>query len=202
MKVFIISLLFNFALLPVMAQQQILLFNKTNADTITDKLQTKYVVYKQGAIKKINAKGDSVAYYKGSSKFDLLYSVEVSNPFRIILYYADYGAVIYLNQYLQPMQSFSFSDYGFSFIKAVAASTDNNLWFYDPSDFKLKKINERGTVLLSGPDLSKLVGVILSPVKLEQQDQKIYLYDLAEGLFIFDLNGAFIEKKAWMPDLK
>lgn len=202
MKAFIISVLFNLIAQPLVAQQQILLFNKTGADTIKDKLQNKYVVYKEGAIKKFNAKGDSVAYYKGSSKYDLLYSVEVKNPFRINLYYADYGAVVYLNQYLQPIQLLNLSDYNFSMIKAVAASSDNNLWFYDPTDFKLKKVNEKGVVLVAGPDLSKTLSVVLSPVKIEQSEQQIYLYDMLEGLFIFDLNGAFIERKLWTPNFK
>ena len=56
-----------------------------------DNLNNIYLLNKNNQLKKLNDKGDSVAVSNALKKFGDIYSVDVSNPLKILVYYKDFS---------------------------------------------------------------------------------------------------------------
>jgi hypothetical protein len=76
----------------------------------------------------------------------------------------------------------------------VSLSYDGNIWLFDEYENKLKKIDEQGTVLLQTPDLRNIFAEAMQPQQIIDQNGTVYLYDAANGLYLFDYYGTFKKK--------
>jgi hypothetical protein len=77
---------------------------------------------------------------------------------------------------------------------AIGASYDNKIWIFDSYDNKLKKLDEQGSLLQETPDFRVLFDQSIVPQQILDKDGLLYLYDSANGLFVFDYYGTFKRK--------
>jgi hypothetical protein len=156
-----------------------------------DNLNNIYLLNKNNQLKKLDANGDSVAVSNALKKYGDVYSVDVSNPLKILVYYKDFSTLLILDRFLSSLNAIDLRKYEILQAQAVAQSYDNNYWVFDAVENKLKKIDDNGNVLLQTPDFRTIFNDDFSPGKIIDNNGFLYLYDKTKGWLIFDYNGAF-----------
>ena len=170
----------------------------TATDFALDNLDNLFVVTATDGLKKFNAAGDSVAVYNDVKRFGKLYSLDVSNPLKLLLFYKDFASVVILDRLLSQQGVLDLRRYRMGQVSAVGASYDNNIWVFDALESKLKKLNETGKVLQETVDFRQLFNTPVQPEKIIDQDGWVYLYDSNYGVYVFDHYGSF-QKKYPLP---
>jgi hypothetical protein len=164
------------------------------ADVTMDNLENLYIISSSGQIKKFNAAGDSMAVYNQVRNFGYLYSMDVSNPLKLLLFYKDFSTIVVLDRYFAPLASIDLRQHSILQPDAIGLSYDNNIWVFDEYDNKLKKINEQGDLLQETSDFRALFGQTISPQKIINDNGLVYVADSANGVFVFDNYGSFKKK--------
>jgi hypothetical protein len=159
-----------------------------------DNLDNIYLLSSTNQVKKINANGDSVAIFNDVKKFGQASLIDVSNPLKVLLYYRDFATIVVLDRLLNVRNIIDLRKQNILQVRAIGQSYDNKIWLYDEVENKLKKIDEEGKLLQETPDFRQLFGEALSPQKIFDQDQFVYLYDSTKAIFVFDYYGALKNK--------
>lgn len=159
-------------------------------DFTVDNLGNLYLLYQTEQIKKIAPNGDSVAVFNATRRYGQLYSMDVTNPLKIILYYKDFGTVVALDRLLNVRNTIDLRRLNIFQVKAVGLAYDNNIWIFDEQDGRLKRVSEEGRIIEQTNDLRQLFDSLPSPDQLIDQDRLVYLYDSTKGIYIFDYYGA------------
>ena len=168
----------------------------------TDNLQNIYLIGAQNnQIKKLNSNGDSVAVFNNSTRYGKVYSMDVSNPLKILVYYKDFATIVLLDRFLATRTTIDLRRLGITQVKAVALSYDGNIWLYDEGEGRLKKIDENGNVLMESADLRLVFDNALNPEKIIDNNSQLYLYDNQLGWLIFDYYTTF-KKQLPFPNWK
>jgi hypothetical protein len=170
-------------------------------DFYIDNLNNIYLLTKDNQFKKLNNKDDSVAVSNALKKYGDIYSVDVSNPLKIVVYYKDFSSIIILDRFLSTRNIIDLRRYGILQAQAVAQSYDNNYWVFDAVENKLKKVDDNGNNLLQTPDFRTIFNEGFSPEEIIDNNGFVYLYDAKKGWMIFDYYGAF-KQNIPQPNLK
>ena len=120
-------------------------------------------------------------------------SVDVNNPFKLLCFYEDYQTIIVLDNLLGEVSRYPLFDLGYNKVQAIGISNDNFVWLYDPIDYKLKKINTDGRLLVESITMYNEGLEYIKPDFLQERDNKVFLYDKENGFFVFDNLGQYIE---------
>jgi DNA-binding beta-propeller fold protein YncE len=169
-------------------------YNGDIADAVIDNLDNLYILSSTGQLKKFNANGDSVAVYNQVRNFGKLSSLDVSNPLKPLLFYKDFSTVVVLDRLLANRARLDLKKFGVFQPGAIALSYDNNIWVFDEYDNKLKKIDEQGNKLLETSDFRSIFNHPISPQKIINDNNLVYLADTAQGVFVFDNYGTYKKK--------
>jgi hypothetical protein len=169
-------------------------YKGTIADVAMDNLDNLYIISSTGQIKKLDAAGDSVGVYNQVKNYGKLYTIDVSNPLKLLLFYKDFSTVVILDRFLASQSILDLKRFSILNPSAIGNSYDNNIWIYDEYDNKLKKIDEQGNKLLETPDFRTIFNQSISPQKIISDNGLVYLADTANGVFVFDNYGSFKKK--------
>lgn len=161
------------------------------ADFTVDNLGNIFLLYQSGQLKKIRANGDSLAVFNNVRRFGKLFSIDVSNPLKVLLFYRDFGTVVILDRFLNERTTLDLRKQNFQQVKAVGQSYDNNIWIFDELEVKLKKIGDDGRLIDQSTDFRLIFDSVPSPSLISDQDKFVYLYDERKGVYIFDYYGGF-----------
>ncbi len=154
-----------------------------------DNLGNVYVLTPAGLLIKFNNKGDSLSAFNEVRRYGTVYAMDVTNPMKVLLYYKDFSTIVMLDRYLNRVNRIDLRKSGIFQAKAVGLSYDNNVWIFDEQSAKLKKIDENGRLLSETTDLRQVLDVTPSPVKIIDRDGFVYVYDMMNGLYVFDYYG-------------
>jgi hypothetical protein len=171
---------------------KLLLVRKINTvvkDFTTDNLGNIYLLTATNQVKKINEKGDSVAVYNDVRRYGKIYSIDATNPLKVLVYYKDFSTIVILDRLLNVRATVDLRQQNILQARAITTSYDNNIWVFDELDSKLKKIDESGKVLLESTDFRQIFDSVPTPVSLYDRDGQLYLYDPSKGLLVFDYYG-------------
>lgn len=157
-----------------------------------DALGNIYLLH-EGQLKKLSPAGDSIAVFNDVKRFGQPSTLDVSNPFKILLYYKQYATVVLLDNMLANRGVINLRKAGIFSVNAMGTSYDGKLWLFDEQDFKLKKLNEDGTELLESNDLRQAASIAPQPTNLFDSEGAVYLYDSAVGFIQLDYYGTFIK---------
>lgn len=159
-------------------------------DFTTDNLGNIYLITETNQIKKINENGDSVAVYNDVKKYGKIYSIDATNPLKILLYYRDFSTIIILDRLLSVRATVDLRKQNILQARSITTSYDNNIWVFDEMESKLKKIDETGKVLFESIDFRQAFDAVPVPQSLQDRDGQLYLYDSSKGVLVFDYYGA------------
>jgi hypothetical protein len=124
-------------------------------------------------------------------KYGKIGMVDVSNPMKILVFYPDFMTAVTLDKFLAPLSVYNFFDLGYQNVSAVASSLDGRLWFYDNTDFKLKKIDEAGQVFRESQPLNIVANAVPNPNFIIEKDNAVYVNDPNIGIMVFDGFGSY-----------
>lgn len=155
-----------------------------------DNLDNIYLLSNTNQLKKITPDNDSVVF-NDVRKYGILFSIDATNPLKILLYYKNFSTIVVLDRFLNIRNTINLRKLNIFKVKTIAASYDNNIWLFDEGDAKLKKIDDNGDVLLETVDFRNLFDTIPSPIQIVDRDRFIYLYDTTKGFYSFDYYGTF-----------
>jgi hypothetical protein len=80
-----------------------------------------------------------------------------------------------------------------SYSSVCFSSQDNNIWFFDTQDYKLKKMDNNKNIIIESSDMFALIGKAIHPVFMQEKDQYIYLSDPQVGIVVFDIYGTYYQ---------
>ncbi len=164
------------------------------ADAAIDNLDNVYILTSTDQLKKYNSSGDSQAVYNNVRRFGKIYSIDVSNPLKVLLYYKDFSSIVVLDRLLATRSTIDLRRKNILQVTAIGQSYDNNIWVFDSFDNKLKKIDDEGNVLLETPDFRQALGESIAPQQIIDQNKQVYVHDPVNGLYVFDRYGTFRRK--------
>jgi hypothetical protein len=159
-----------------------------------DNLENIYLVNNTNQLKKINSNGDSACVFNDVRKYGKLYSIDATNPLKLLLYYQNFSTIVVLDRFLNIRNVINLRKQNIFNVKTICTSYDNNIWVFDEGDGKIKKIDENGEVLSETVDLRLIFDSIPSPSSITDQDGFVYLYDPDKGFYIFDNYGSLKNK--------
>jgi hypothetical protein len=160
------------------------------ADFSIDNLGNIFILYQNGQLKKLNPAGDSLAVFNNVRRHGRLFSIDVTNPLKILLYYKDFSTVVILDRLLNTRATVDLRKLNLYQVKAIGQAYDNNIWVFDEQESKLKRISDDGKLLDQFTDFRLLFDSVPTPQYIIDQNKQLYLYDSLKGVYIFDYYGA------------
>lgn len=160
-------------------------------DFEVDKLGSIFIITSKNEIIKFDNTGKELFRYS-NKRFGDVYSLDVSNPQKILVYYGDFKTAIILDNTLSEMTTIFLEELLLWDIQTIAMSNDNQMWIYDNAQKQVIKITYQGKTIVSSNSLhdQNMGDKIISQMK--EFDQKVYLNTNGEGLIICDNYGQFI----------
>lgn len=139
----------------------------------------------------INYRPDFKEMYRhANTKSGAISSIDVSNPLKITVFYDNFNKVKIFDNTLTQITEMNLSE-KFSDITACASSNDGTYWVYDPTQFKLLKINENAEVLLETSNLNDFGMQDLSITDIREKSNFVLLTDRKKGFYVFDNLGQY-----------
>jgi hypothetical protein len=190
-SIFGLSLFFLLQALPRLAAQdscRFLLRLPQQAQFATaDKLSNFYLITPGNAVEKYDSTGRQVARYT-NNRLGQAAAVDAFNPLRILLWYADFQTLVFLDRTLNEMGQLNLNAVGYPTAQCVANSLDGNIWLYDNASFQLLKISPDGALLAQSEPLNfftRLQDSGLAP-SIRLNAERVLLGLPGTGLFAFD----------------
>jgi hypothetical protein len=165
-----------------------------------DNLGNIFLLDKDNQLKKLSPAGDSIAVFNDVRRFGKVYSIDATNPLKVLLYYKDFATVVVLDRLLNARTTIDLRKLNILQVKAICLSYDNGIWVYDELEAKIKKIADDGTVVTQTGDLRQQLEEAPSPLTVVDDNRLLYLYDSTKGLLVFDYFGTLknnIPFKGW-----
>lgn len=160
-------------------------------DFTVDNLGNLFILYQTGQLKKLRPNGDSLAVFNNVRRFGKLFSIDVSNPLKALLYYKDFSTIVILDRLLNERATIDLRRQNLLQVRAIGQAYDNNIWIFDELESKLKKIGDDGRLVDQSADFRQVFDSVPLPEHIIDQDKFVYLYDPAKGVYIFDYYGGF-----------
>ncbi len=145
----------------------------------------------KGLLKKYTAAGDSLSVYNDVRRYGNPTIMDVSNPLKTLLFFKNFTTVVVLDRMLSQRATLNLRKMQIFAARSACISYDNEIWVLDEQDFKLKKINENGQLLLESNDLRLITDHTVKADQITDHNGFVYLYDRSFGFTILDRYGAF-----------
>jgi hypothetical protein len=169
--------------------QQIKSISGSFTNFSVDNLDNIFLITATNQIKKLNNNFDSIASFNDVKRYGSIYTIDVSNPLKVLVYYKDFATIVMLDQQLNNRNNIQLRAQNMLQVKAIAQSYDNNIWLFDEVDNKLKKIDESGNLLLETSDFRLLFEDNATPQSIIDMNGLLYLYNNNKGWSVFDYYG-------------
>lgn len=158
--------------------------------TEVDNLGRIYLVDEKNKL--INYSPDLMEMYRyANNRSGLISDIDVTNPLKIIVFYDDFNQVKIFDNTLTPINEVNLA-LNFVDISACATSNDGHLWIYDPTQFKLIKVNENGQILVESSNVNDFGMKDLKVTSIKEKSNTVVLMDKSKGFYFFDNLGQYI----------
>ncbi|MFN0291347.1 hypothetical protein [Pedobacter helvus] len=159
----------------------------------TDNLDNVYLLSDRDELLKYNAEG-KLKWRYSNNRFGKLYSVDVSDPLRVVLFYADFQQVVVLNNNLNEITSYSFAKNSNLLVSAVASGNNNSLWIFDRTANALIKLSSNFIEEVRSANLFQLFDEVGDAKKMAASDQYVFLQQKNAGVLQFDRFGGYLRE--------
>ncbi|MCC6283279.1 MAG: hypothetical protein IT262_21920 [Saprospiraceae bacterium] len=163
-----------------------------------DHLSNIYLIAADNSLEKYDSTGIRVARYTNNRLGRAAYA-DVSNPLKILLWFADFQTVVILDRTLNEMGQLQLSEAGFPAVRCVALAQDGNIWIYDDAGFRLLKITASGAILMESQPMNLVFPRRLVATCIRDNGEMVFLSDPEQGISTFDQYGYL---RRTFPDLK
>lgn len=165
------------------------------ADFFTsDQLGNLYVI-KNTELKKIDFETNQEKSYS-NSLYGNISTVDVSDPFKSLLFYKDFNRIVFLDKNLSEIISpVALDDLGYYNVLLVCQSVNGGFWIFDQSLSQLVYIDKNLNTVKKSSQLSDLFGqnIEQKQVSMLEKNDYIYLGISGEGVLLFDNYGTYLK---------
>jgi hypothetical protein len=139
---------------------------------------------------KYNSEGKMINRYSNLS-LGIIHSVDVSNPLRILVFYRQRQALVFLDSQLsQNGNPIYLEQSGLQSISLVCSSSmSNGFWVFNESNFELYRFNSDNTMQIRTGNLKNFIPDQFHPDDMQESNSQLYLKDSLNGIYVFDLFG-------------
>ncbi|MFN5182160.1 MAG: hypothetical protein ACK5D5_03945 [Bacteroidota bacterium] len=156
----------------------------------TDNIGNIYVIHKDELIK-YNGYGEILKRYS-NKRLGNIFSVDASNPLRILVFYKDFSAVVILDSQLtENGESISLEGKGLEQCDLACTSFNNGVWLFNRQNMELIRLNEKFEIVLHTGNLNPVLGLELHPNFIIENKGYVYLNDPGTGVLVFDIYGTY-----------
>lgn len=156
-----------------------------------DRLGQLYLVNDQQEVLKYTPDGQLLARYS-NQQLGAVGTLDVSNPFAILVYYPNFQKAIVLNRNLTEVGFFELQDFGFWEVRSVALASDNNIWLVDPLENVLVKVNEQGKRIVQSANILQQTGKSPGILRIREVDQSVWLSTDDHQLWQYDVFAQWV----------
>ncbi len=157
-----------------------------------DKLGHFYFV-NDGSVSKYNKNFEKIAEYN-NNLFGELAELDVTNPFRIMLYYADFNKIVFLDSNLAELRSaISLDDLGIFDAGVVSYSSTGGFWVFRTQNSQAVNYTQSLQKIQKGTELG-FAGAGQEPIKMLETPRNIIIAFEDNQIFILDNFGTFHKK--------
>ncbi len=129
-----------------------------------------------------------------SKSFSLISSIDVSDPFKILVFVRDFSNLQMLDNTLSPTTSeINMTSLGLLQVELLCTASENSFWVFDAASFQLYRYNFHLKKLNSSGDLRLFISSNSLPLKMMEFDNKLYVLFPEEGIAVFDVFGTYIK---------
>jgi len=153
-----------------------------------DKLDHLYLVTSANEV--LQFKDNTLLFRYSNRRLGDVTKIDVSNPQKILVYYGEFYQVVFLDNTLSEIKRLDLEALGYWDVQGIALSRDNQIWFYDPVNVRLRKINTNGDIQLSSNELYDYGFSDTFVPDVLVANGNIYVYD-NQGLKVFDEFGVW-----------
>lgn len=162
----------------------------------SDQLGNLYLVTPGNAVEKYTPEGRLLTRFT-QNRLGNIQSIDVSNPLKVLVWYADFRTVVVLDRNLTVLGELNLISAGYPEVRTVAAAADGNLWLYDEVAFQLKKITPEGNVLFQSQALNMLQADRITITAIRDDGTQVPASDPALGILLFDVYGQYQRSLPW-----
>lgn len=148
-----------------------------------------WVVDKNNQIHVFDQDGNK-KYSFTDSRLGKISSIDTSNPLKVMVFYADFGILRFLDITLAEIEQIRLKDSGkFLDVTAAALSNDNHIWIYDEQWQQIFKINSSFEILKESQVFNKLGLADFKPGSLTEKSDLLLAGMPGNGFVLFDNHG-------------
>lgn len=155
-----------------------------------DNLGNIYLVNPKNEVLKYNKKGKLLWNYTQNS-FGNISEIDVTDPLRVVLFYQDMQQMVVLNNTLNEISRYSFTDNVSNFISTIATANNNGFWVYDQINRQLKKLTNNFIDDINTGNIYQRDDINASVNYMIFENNYLYLNDVNKAIHIFDGYGNY-----------
>ncbi len=126
-------------------------------------------------------------YNFADNRLGKITSIDTSHPLKVMVFYADDGILLFLDNTLKEIERIKLQDSGkFLNVSAAALSNDNQIWIYDWQWQRLIKTNTSFEVLQETKVFNDLALADFKPELLTQKSNILLAAERNKGFVLFD----------------
>jgi hypothetical protein len=157
----------------------------------SDELQNLYLV-KSDVLEKYDLDGKYLCSYNDNTLGPLT-SVDAGDPMKVMVFYRPFEQFVLLDNTLTVTgDPVSLENYGYEQVSLACMSYDKGYWFYNPANLELVHMSVADlSIDKTTGNISQLVNLSIKPNFLLEQNNKVFLNDPENGIFLFDIYGTY-----------
>jgi len=148
-------------------------------------------VIKGDEIKKFNPSGELLKVYS-NKRAGKIFSVDASNPLRVIVFYKDQAQITILDSQLSSNgENINLETLTLEQCDLACSSFNNGIWFFNRQNAELVRIGENLNRVLNTGNLNILLGTKFIPNFMLEHNSYLYINNPSEGILVFDIYGTY-----------
>lgn len=151
-----------------------------------------FVVTPKNEVLKFSPQGKFLWNYTNKTYGDIT-QLDVTDPLRVILFYAGFQQIVVLNNNLSEISSYSFNQNPEQQITLIASANNNGFWVYDQINRELRKLTNSFTDDLKSGNIYQRNGFDMQANFMVSDESYVFINDKKEGVRVFDQYGNFIK---------
>jgi hypothetical protein len=156
----------------------------------SDPLGNVYIV-KDNSLRKYSAGHTGTGHYTNTFLGNI-YSIDVSDPLRILLFYKDHNQIVWVDNFLSEIRSPVWLDeLGIDQFELVCSSSRGGFWVFNSLNNQLQYYDVNLKQVHESPTLNMLTGPDVNPTFMIEKNRSLYLNVPGTGILVFDHFGNF-----------
>jgi hypothetical protein len=121
-----------------------------------------------------------------------IFSIDVSDPLRILLFYKDHRQIVWVDNFLSEIRSPLWLDeLGLDQAELVCSSSQGGFWVFNSLNRQLQYFSANMKLIHESPPLSILTGPAADPSFMTEKNRSLYLNIPGIGILVFDRFGNY-----------